>query len=162
MQIRHFIEASDIHKQPVAAAKLQLLVVIEHRQALVFRSEMVGSVPEKITPHSTRRNPEHVHNAQEHGGRQSRPAGPSFYTAIAEHLEGADEILMFGTGEGGRKSMDTLIEELQQNHPTLYPHVLGSEVVGGKHITDEVLLEKAREFYQLRKELDHRASATSD
>ena len=148
MQIRHFLKGSEEQVLNAPTEPLQLLVVIEHRQALVFRSEMKDSLPEKVVPHSTHRNPRHVHNAQEHGGRQSRPAGPSFYKAIAENLEGADEILLFGTGEGGRKSMDTLLTELRENHLDLFNCVVGSLEVGGKHLSDELLLEKAREFYQ--------------
>jgi len=153
-RIRHFLKESEEVGKLLASEPLCLLVVIEHRQALVFRSEMIGSVPEKIVPHSTHRNPRHVHNAQEHGGRQSRPAGPSFYKAIAENLEGADEILMFGTGDGGRKSMDTLLVELRDNHSELFHRVVGSLEVGGKHATDELLLEKAREFYLHRQEFE--------
>jgi len=159
-QIRHFLRSSEVSDKSANSGPLHLLVVIEHRQAMVFRSELADSVPEKIVPHSTHRNPRHVHNAQEHGGRQSRPAGPSFYKAIAENLEGADEILMFGTGEGGRKSMDTLLTELRDNYNDLYLKVVGSHEVGGKHLEDDDLLERAREFYRVRS--DHQKSALSE
>ena len=150
MTIRHFLESTATPLLPREVSPLHLLVVIEHRQAMVFRSELSGSITETIVPHSTHRNPRHVHNAQEHGGRQSRPAGASFFKAIAENLEGADEILMFGTGEGGRKAMDTLTEELRTNYTELLDRVVGSIEVGVKHLTEEDLLEKAREFYATR------------
>ncbi len=50
-QIRHFLERSDVPEQPPAATGTHLLVVIDHREARIYSTELHGSVPQRITPY---------------------------------------------------------------------------------------------------------------
>ena len=50
MQVRHFLERSDVAAPAAVAEGAHLLVVIDHREARIFSAELSGSVPERITP----------------------------------------------------------------------------------------------------------------
>ena len=43
--------------------------------------------------------------------------------------------------------MDHLLADLNQHHPDLARHVVGSVVVNEQHLTDPQLLAQARAFY---------------
>ena len=51
MQVRHFLERSEEPSQEAAAEGMHLLVVLDHREARVFRTEAHGSVPQRILPY---------------------------------------------------------------------------------------------------------------
>ena len=58
-QVRHFLERSGAAVPPAAspppaADGTHLLVVIDHREARVYRTELRGSVPQRITPYDPR------------------------------------------------------------------------------------------------------------
>ncbi len=147
MQIRHFLEGSNLepHKHDIPA--MHLLVVFEERKASIYRSEMSGTVPEKILPHAHDRH--HEHQAlEERDGQETRHLGPEFYDSIASGLVDASEVLLFATGEGGKDTMEAFAAHLLANQREILGCVVGKVVVGGRHITEETLLEKAREFYR--------------
>src|SRR3954463_3616579 len=49
MQVRHFLERSGPPPKRAVADGVHMLVVINHREARVFRTELHGSVPQRIT-----------------------------------------------------------------------------------------------------------------
>jgi len=51
MEIRHFLERSGAVEPAAVAEGVHLLVVIDHRQARVYKAEVHGSVPQRITPY---------------------------------------------------------------------------------------------------------------
>ena len=51
MQVRHFLERSGTPVAPPAAAGTHLLVVIDHREARIYSTEMRGAVPQSIKPY---------------------------------------------------------------------------------------------------------------
>jgi len=50
MEIRHFLERSEAAAPEAEALGAHLLVVIDHRQARIYKTEVHGSVPQRITP----------------------------------------------------------------------------------------------------------------
>jgi predicted RNA-binding protein with PIN domain len=79
------------------------------------------------------------------GKRQ--PERKSFYEEIAKTLQGAEQILLFGSGTGRSSAMDTLLADLQKEHADVAKKVVGSVVVDAHHSTEGQLLAKARDFY---------------
>lgn len=148
MQIRQFLERSGAPPQAATPDGLHLLVVLDHREARVFKSELRGSVPERITPydpHGSRRHLRHVEGGDATGQRKAEPA--PFYEAVARTLAGAERILILGSSTGASSAMSHLAAELKRHHPELSRRVVGTFAVDERHMTDDQLLAKAREVY---------------
>src|SRR4051812_44065051 len=155
-QVRHFLERSGAPSPPPAAAEgaregtregTHLLVVIDHREARVYRTELRGSVPQRITPYDPHGTGRHLHYVEQDSNGQRKPERRSFYEAVAAALAGAEQVLVFGAGTGASSAMDQLVAELERRHADLARRVVGSVVVDAAHLTEDQLLAAALEFY---------------
>ena len=148
MEIRHFLERSGTaSQQQPAASGTHLLVVIDHREARIYKAELSGSVPQRITPYNPGGFGRHLHYVQDDSNGQRKPERKSFYEAVAKTLRGAEQVLIFGSGTGASSAMDQLLAELKHDHADVAKHVVGSIVLDEQHLTEDQLLAKAREFY---------------
>jgi hypothetical protein len=148
MEIRHFLRSSGSKETPPVPVGDHVLVVIDHQEARIFKCELHGTVPEKISPHDPHGFGRHLHNVHDHTKGQHHPVPESFYQTVAKSLQGASQILMFGNGSGGGSAMNQLIAYLRKSHKDLFEHVIGARVVDESHLTDDQLLAKARDFYR--------------
>ena len=124
-----------------------LLVVIDHQEARVYRTEVRGAVPERIVPYDPHGYGRHLHSAHEWTDGKSQPERKSFYEAIAKTLRGAEQVLLFGSGTGKSSAMEQLLADLKDHHPDVAEKVIGSVLVDAHHTTESQLLAQAREFY---------------
>ena len=124
-----------------------LLVVIDHQEAKVYRTEVVGAVPERIAPYDPHGHGRHLHSAHEWTDGKRPPERKSYYEAVAKTLLGAEQVLVFGSGTGRSSAMEQLLADLKDHHPDVAGKVVGSVVVDAHHTTEGQLLAKAREFY---------------
>ena len=124
-----------------------LLVVIDHQEAKVYRTEVQGVVPERITPYDPHGHGRHLHSAHEWTDGKSQPERKSYYEAVAKTLAGAGQVLLFGSGTGKSSAMDQLLADLTAHHADVAKTVIGSVVVDAHHTTEGQLLARAREFY---------------
>jgi hypothetical protein len=153
MEVRHFLERSDPGARTAAAAApvpagVHLLVVIDHRLARVFKTELHGTVPERVVPYDAAGAGRHLHHVEEGGATGRRkPELKSFYAAVAKALEHAERILIFGSGTGAGSAMDRLLAELARHHKAVRGRVVGACVVDDHHLTEDQLLAKARDVY---------------
>jgi hypothetical protein len=147
MKIRHFLEHSAVVEQDVIADGMHLLVVIDHREARIYKTELHDTVPEKIVPYDPNGLHRHLHNVDDETSGQRQSELKPFYEAIARSLNGAEKILIFGSSTGSSSAMDHLMAELKQNHPELAKRVAGTVVVNEQHMTENQLLAQARSFY---------------
>ena len=147
LAIRRFLQESS--DSPVVATVEQgsdLLVVIDHHEARIYRSESPGSIPEKLVPYDPHGYGKHLRaKVPETSGRRE-PESKSFYEAVATTLRGAERILIFGTGTGESNAMDHLVTYLRHDHADLANHVVGTVVIDENHTTEGQILAKAREF----------------
>ena len=139
MGLDHHNDSAPI--QPVAAG-LHLFVVISHHEALVYKAELHGSVPQQVIPY----NPEGLGRHDDSRGPR-KPEGNSFYEAVAKTLQGAEKILLFGSGTGTSSAMEQLVVELKHFHADIAKRIVGTIVIDESHLSEDVLLAKAREFY---------------
>lgn len=146
-QIRHFLERSGTPAPWAVAAGTHLLVVIDHREARIYSTELHGSVPQRITPYDPFGFGRALHYNQDESNGQRKPERKSFYEAVAKTLHGAKQILMFGTGTGASSAMEQLLADLKRHHPDLAERVIGSIAVDEHHLTEDQLLAKARELF---------------
>ncbi len=147
MKIRHFIERSGAVATEDVAAGTHLLVVIDHREARIYRAELHGSVPQRIAPYDPRGTGRHLHNVENDANGQRKPERKSFYDAIAATLRGAEKVLIFGSSTGASSAMDQLLSELKLHHSDVAKRVVGSIVLDEQHMTDDQVLARAHEFY---------------
>jgi hypothetical protein len=149
MDIRRFLEASGATPAPKTAATdgEHLLVVIDHRAARVYRAEVHGSVPQRVTPYDPGGSGRHLHHVEHGGNGQRKPEQKAFYESVAETLRGARQVLVFGSGTGASSAMDQLLAALKRDHPDVFKRVAGSLVVDAQHLSEDQLLAKARDFY---------------
>jgi len=147
MEIRHFLERSGTALPQAAANGTHLLVVIDHREARVYKAELSGSLPQRITPYNPGGFGRHLHYVQDDSNGQRKPERKSFYEAVARTLRGAEQVLIFGSSTGASSAMEQLLAELKRDHGDVAKHVVGSIVLDEQHLTEDQLLAKAREFY---------------
>ena len=147
MQVRHFLERSETPAAKPAAAGTHLLVVIDHREARIYSTELHGTVPQRIAPYDPFGFDRDLHYNQDDSNGQRKPEKKSFYEAVAKTLRGAKQILMFGTGTGASSAMEALVAELKKNHHEIAARIIGTVAVDEHHLTEDQLLAKARELF---------------
>jgi hypothetical protein len=148
MKMRHFLERCD---EPAAAAdpgEVHLLLVIDHHEARIFRSQMHGAVPQRITPHGPDGDARHAEGSQGFARREEKPDPNSYFDPVAKAMKNADKILVFGSGTGNSSEMDQFLAWLKIHHADLAGHIVGSQVVDAHHTTEAQLLARARKFYE--------------
>jgi hypothetical protein len=150
MQIRHFLAKSDAPPAGDLKEGIHLLVVLDHREARVFKTELHGSVPQSITPYDPHSTHRHLHNVDNDSNGQRKPEFEDYYDAVVSTLTGAQSILIFGSSTGSSSAMNHLVAELKEHHPDLARHIAGTLVVNEQHMSDDQLLAEARAFYAAR------------
>jgi hypothetical protein len=133
--------------QSEAKPEAHLLVVIDHREARIYKTELKGTVPERITPFDPHGFGRYLHSVTDDSNGQRIPERKSFYEAVTRSLKGAGQIVLFGTGTGASSAMEQLIGHLKHHHADVAKRIVGSVAVDEHHLTEGQLLARAREFY---------------
>jgi hypothetical protein len=148
LAIRRFLEKSgEAAIPPPVPPGTHLLVVIDHHEAKIYRTEMNGAVPQQLVPYDPHGFGRHLHSNSEESDGKRKPERKSFYESVAKTLRGAERILIFGGGTGESSAMEQLLADLKHNHSDVAKHVVGSIVIDGHHQTESQLLAHAREFF---------------
>lgn len=147
MNLRHFLEQSETPAPAAGQTAEHWLLVIDHREARIYRSEMHGALPARILPHEPDDYFRHAHHSMDFSRGEEKPDPNSFFEPVARALVPPGPILIFGTGTGTSSEMDQFVGWLGIHHPEQAGRIIGSVVVDGHHLTDEQLLAKAREVY---------------
>lgn len=145
LALRHFLEKSAT-AGPAAGTEPHWLLVIDHHEARIYRSEMSGAVPQRILPHEPADHFRHAPNSRGFSRGQEKPDPNSFFAPVAQALPGG-RVLVFGTGTGTSSEMDQFMAWTKLHHPELAGRIIGAVVVDEHHLTDPQLLAQAREFY---------------
>ena len=144
MSLRHFLKKSETIPTQADAKDAHWLLLIDHHEARIFRSEMHGDLPQKILPAEYS---QHTRDSGDVSRGKEEPDATGFFKPVAVALQAAAQILIFGTGTGTSSEMDQFTAWLNKHHPELAKRIVGSVVVDEQHLTDDQLLAKAREFY---------------
>ena len=147
MKIRDFLERSENAVPGTTEPKSRWLVVINHHEARVFRSEDHGTRAERIRPDETDDAISHVHSFNGFSRGQEKPADNSFFGPVANALKAAGQILVFGGGTGSANQMDRFVAWMRRHRPELAWRIAGALTIDAHRLTDAQLLAKAREFY---------------
>jgi hypothetical protein len=146
IQLRRFLERSEIPLEMVAD-ELHWLVVLDHHEARIYRSELRGTMPARIQPHEPGSHFRHTHNAKEFSRGKDKPDMDTFFCPIAAELKAAREIVLIGSGTGNASEMEQFRVWLEHRHPDLSRRIVGSLKVNQNHLTEAQILAKAREYY---------------
>jgi hypothetical protein len=68
---------------------------------------------------------------------------------VKNALQGADQIVLFGTGTGLSNEMDQFMGWLKAHHPECSERIVETLTVDEHHLTANQLLAKARNIYAL-------------
>ena len=147
MTLRHFLEKSEAAPAQASGKGDHWLVVIDHREARIYRSEMEGAVPQQILPHEPEAFFRHAHNSKDFTRGKEKPDPNSFFEPIARALQAAGKILVFGSGTGTSSEMEQFVAWLKVHHQELAKRIIGTRVIDEHHLTKGQLLATAREFY---------------
>ena len=147
MALRHFLERSETASPQISETETHWLLVIDHHEARIFRSEMDGATPQQILPYEPENYFRHAHNSKTTSRGQEKPDPNTFFEPVAKVLQAVGPILVFGTGTGTSSEMEQFIGWLKHHHPEVAKRVIGSLVVDEHHLTEGQLLAKAKGFY---------------
>ena len=106
MALRHFLERSETAPPESDETEPHWLLVIDHQQARIFRSEMKGASPQQILPQEPGDYFRHAHKSKDFTRGQEKPDPNSFFTPVARALPATGKILIFGTGKGMSSEME--------------------------------------------------------
>lgn len=147
MALRHFLQRSGIAPPEAGGRATHWLLVIDHREARLFRSEIHGALPQLLLPHEADEFFRHAQNSQNLSRGKEKPDPNSFFGPIAQALEAAGPILVFGTGTGQSSEMEQFVAWAGVHRPDLAKRIIGAVVIDEKHLSPDQLLAKAREYY---------------
>jgi hypothetical protein len=147
MSLRHFLEKSDKLLPAPDVQESHWLLVIDHHDARIYRSEMHGAIPERILPQEPEAHMRLANDAKDFSRGKDKPDPNSFFKPVASVLQAGGQILILGTGTGSSSEMEQFIAWFKLHNPDQARHIIGSLVVDEHHLTDDQLLAKAREFY---------------
>jgi hypothetical protein len=150
MQVRHFLEKFDAPPAQDASEGLHLLVVLDRREGKVFKTEMHGSIPQRITPYDPHLSHRQLHHVENDSDGRRKAGLRAYYDAIVKTLAGARNILIFSSSTGSGSAMDYLLAQLKEHHPDLARRVAGARVINVRHMSDDQLLAEARAYYAAR------------
>lgn len=147
MALRHFLERSEPGGPGASGKVTEWLVVIDHREARIYRSTAPDAVPQQIRPHAPEDFFRHAPHSQDFARGQEKPDPNSFFEPVAGVLNGAGKILIFGTGTGTGSEMDQFVAWLRKKRPEIARRIIGTVVIDGHHLSEAQLLAKARECF---------------
>jgi hypothetical protein len=147
MSLRHFLERSGAASPESNETEAYWLLVIDHHEARIFRSEMHDSIPQRIWPRQLEDYSRHAHNLKVLPKGMNSPDPKGFFEPVAKALQGDGQILVMGCGAGASNESDQFIAWANAHHPDLAIRIIGMRVVNENHLTEAQLLALAREFY---------------
>ena len=147
MSLSDAAEAISPAERAAATAGLDLLVVVDHREARLYaidvsHAALAEHVIKPYDPHHILHHLSHKDHAQERGQRS--PEDATFYKRIAGAIAGASRVVLIGHGTGKSNAATHFMQTLQQHHPDIARHVVSELVADIPRLTDPQLLELGR------------------
>jgi len=159
MAIRHFLKKIGEDTPTAQEHGMHLLVVIDHHEARVYKAQLHGTAAQHIAPFDPHGVGRYLHNVQDESNGQRKPEQKSFYEAVIKTLEGAEKILIFGSGTGASSAMEHLVAELKRHHGDLARRIVGAVTLNQQHLSEDQLLAEARAFYASQSKAAHPATS---
>jgi hypothetical protein len=132
---------------PEGSERPDLLVVIEHHRARLYRLEVrsadqAAHVIEPYDPHHFLHHLSHKDQSRESG--QRAPEDPAFYETVARALVLGGRIVVIGHGRGHSDAARHLIEHLRTHHAEIFQRVAPEVAADLSALTSRQLLDVGR------------------
>ena len=147
MKIRHFLERTEAAPNTAQTPETHLLLVINHHEARLYRTEMHGATPERILPPAPEDFFRHAHHSKDFTRGEEKPDPNTFFEPIAQALKSGGRILIFGSGTGMSSEMEQFVAWVRARHPDLAGRIAGTRVIDEHHLSEGELLAQARKAY---------------
>lgn len=121
------------------------LLVLDHTEARIYRLDDTQAKLTHIEPYDPHGWDKHVHDAHVTARRYTSALHHEFYEKIANVLESAQRILVFGDGKGSSQEFEHMLEDLKRHHPDFEKRLVGTVDLDLSHMTEGELVAKARE-----------------
>ncbi len=99
MSLRHFIERSEAIVSPAHPPETHWLLVIDHHEARIFRSEMDGAAALRILPHKPEDYFRHAPHSKDFASGQEKPNPDSFFEPVARALQAVGPSVIFAAAK---------------------------------------------------------------
>ncbi len=147
MTLRHFIENSQTASPISNGREAHWLLVIDHHEARIFRSEVNGGKPLEIRAYHPEVHFRHTHDSINFSRGKENLNESGFFAPVAEALKDAEQILIFGVGHGMSSAMEQFIAWLEIHHANISRRIVGAQVVDESHLTDSQLFVLGQNFF---------------
>ncbi len=161
LDLRHFLESVGVEKDGTITTEAaitpldsRLLVVIDRKETLVFRTEDKDSVPERLHPYDPQGALNRLIHTEGADKASRAPENLTYYQAIADTLAGAAEVLLMGNGTGASSAMTHLQDYLASHRPEIARSIVGALTLDLEALTEDQLLQEARAFFLRRNGID--------
>ncbi|MEB3234952.1 MAG: hypothetical protein VKM98_05960 [Cyanobacteriota bacterium] len=155
-RLRHWLDEAGVspdHPQPRRDVPrgdqaLRLVLVLDHRQSLLFRLEGEQVDRAVLRPHGlwgSGENLSHRHDRDIAG--QRAPLDHAYLEQLAVALQGADAVLLLGHGQGESDMRTLLLRHLRSRHPALLQRIEAQETVDTSALSEAQLLALARRHF---------------
>lgn len=134
----------DKTEQPVIHA----LLVINHKDARIYQTELKGSIPETISPQDNLGHQGHVHSKHDYSDHIEKPNHNEYFGSVTKNLINAEKVLIFGSGEGSSSTMNLYVAWLAEHKNPISDRIVAAVTVDQSHLTEGEILAKAREIYK--------------
>ena len=140
-QMRSLLREHESHRERQSG---RLLLVLNFHEGRIFDLADEDAEPISVVPLDPDGTKSHVHPTKhEDSGRNVQPNHDAYFEAVAVPLEGAKEVIVFGSGEGASGAMLQFLPWLEQAHPATHQVVSRSETVDQSHLSNGELRAKA-------------------
>jgi len=145
--LRHFLTQTETPPPATVSRETRSLLVINHHGARIYRAAMRGATSEQIVPHVPKDFFRHLPHSKDFSRGKEKPDPNSFFEPIAQALQSADRILIFGRGTGMSSEMNLFVAWTKLHHPQLANRIVGHFIVDENSLTEAQLLAHARDIY---------------
>ena len=161
LDLRRFLESVGVEKNGTRTTEgmitplpSRLLVVINRKETLVFRTEDKDTVPERLHPYDPQGALQRLIHTEGVDKASRAPENLAYYEAITATLSGVAEVLLMGNGTGASSAMTHLQDYLATHDPEVARSIVGALTLDLEASTEDQLLQEARAFYIRRNGID--------
>ena len=140
-------QSSGIHQPQPELDGVHLLVVIDHREARIYKTELKASVPERITPFDPHGYGRYLHSVTDDSNGQRKRSAKVSTRRSQKVCKAQDRLCSSAPRLAASSAMEQLIANLNHHHADVAKRIVGSVAVDEHHLTEGQLLARAREFY---------------
>jgi len=143
LEVRGFLERSGAPSADAVPDGVHLLVVLGAPKARVYRVEMRGALPLRVSPYDPFGDGGHAG-----GARDDDADGDAARETLARILNGAEQVLLFAAGDDAPAALAGLTAHLKLRHTDVARRVVGSVVIEDElDRSADRLLAKVRGVY---------------